>query len=143
MIKAKAAILKSLGNWTYDEFSIPDPGKDRAIIKIIKSGICSTDVVRSMEKGFYSYPIVPGHEMLGYVYKLGSQNNILKEGDKVCVYPLITRCSDDTCCGGCNTVYGIGKAPNLCSNYDFLGSRSHGGYAEFVSSPIKNLVKVK
>ena len=142
MIKAKAALLKSLGNWTYDEISIPDPGKDRAIIKIIKSGICSTDVVRSMEKGFYSYPIVPGHEMLGYVYKLGSQNNSLKEGDKVCVYPLITRCSDDTCCGGCNTVYGIAKAPNLCSNYDFLGSRSHGGYAEFVSSPIKNLVKV-
>ena len=79
MIKAKAAILKSLGNWTYDEISIPDPGKDRAIIKIIKSGICSTDVVRSMEKGFYSYPIVPGHEMLGYVYKLGSQNNSLKQ----------------------------------------------------------------
>ena len=142
MIKAKAALLKSLGNWTYDEIIIPNPGKDRAIIKILKSGICSTDVVRSMEVGFYSYPIVPGHEMLGYVYKLGSQNNSLKEGDKVCVYPLITKCSDDTCCGGCNTVYGIGKAPNLCSNYDFLGSRSHGGYAEFVSSPIKNLVKI-
>lgn len=142
MIKAKAALLKSLGNWTYDEIIIPDPGKDRAIIKILKSGICSTDVVRSMEVGFYSYPIVPGHEMLGHVYKLGSQNNNLKEGDKVCVYPLITKCSDDTCCGGCNTVYGIGKAPNLCSSYDFLGSRSHGGYAEFVSSPIKNLVKV-
>ncbi len=142
MIKAKAALLKSLGNWTYDEIIIPNPGKDRAIIKILKSGICSTDVVRSMEVGFYSYPIVPGHEMLGHVYKLGSQNNNLKEGDKVCVYPLITKCSDDTCCGGCNTVYGIGKAPNLCSNYDFLGSRSHGGYAEFVSSPIKNLVKV-
>ena len=142
MIKAKAALLKSLGNWTYDEIIIPNPGKDRAIIKILKSGICSTDVVRSMEVGFYSYPIVPGHEMLGHVYKLGSQNKNLKEGDKVCVYPLITKCSDDTCCGGCNTVYGIGKAPNLCSNYDFLGSRSHGGYAEFVSSPIKNLVKV-
>ena len=142
MIKAKAALLKSLGNWTYDEIIIPDPGKDRAIIKILKSGICSTDVVRSMEVGFYSYPIVPGHEMLGHVYKLGSQNNNLKEGDKVCVYRLITKCSDDTCCGGCNTVYGIGKAPNLCAGYDFLGSRSHGGYAEFVSSPIKNLVKV-
>jgi len=142
MIKAKAAVLKGLGNWDYDEIIIPNPGKDRAVIKIIKSGICSTDVVRSMEFGFYSYPIVPGHEMLGSIYKLGSKHETLKEGDKVCVYPLITRCLDKSCCGGCNSVYGINKAPNLCSDYDFLGSRSHGGYAEFVSSPINNLVKV-
>ena len=142
MIKAKAAVLKGLGNWIYDEINISDPTKDRAIIKIVKSGICSTDVVRSMEFGFYSYPIVPGHEMFGYIYKLGSKHNNLKEGDKVCVYPLITKCLDSSCCGGCNSVYGVNKAPNLCSDYDFLGSRSHGGYAEYVSSPIINLVKV-
>jgi len=142
MIKAKAAVLKGLGNWTYDEIDIQEPNKDHAIIKILKSGICSTDVVRSMLFGFYTYPIVPGHEMLGYVYKLGSKANGLKEGDKVCVYPLITKCTDEYCCGGAHSVYGVTKAPNLCSDYDFLGSRSHGGYAEFVSSPIKNLVKV-
>ena len=142
MLKAKAAVLKGLGNWTYDEINIPEPNKDQAIIKILKSGICSTDVVRSMVFGFYSYPIVPGHEMFGYVYKLGSKVNGMKEGDKVCVYPLITKCTDDVCCGGVHSVYGITKAPNLCSSYDFLGSRSHGGYSEYVSSPIKNLVKV-
>ena len=142
MIKAKAAVLKSLGNWEYGEIQIPNPGKDRAIVKIINCGICSTDVVRSMQNGFYSYPIVPGHEMLGHIYKLGGQLKGLKEGDKVCVYPLITKCSDDNCCGHLNSVYGFGKAPNLCSKYDFLGSRSHGGYAEYVSTPIENLVKV-
>ncbi len=142
MKKVKAAVLKNLGEWTYDEISVPEPEKDRAVIKIVKSGICSTDVIRSMEFGFYSYPIVPGHEMFGYIYKLGSKVDNLKEGDKVCVYPLITKCTHISCCGDCNTVYGVGKAPNLCSDYDFLGSRSHGGYAEFVSSPIKNLVKV-
>ena len=142
MIKAKAAVLKGLGDWAYDEIDIPEPNKNRAIIKILKSGICSTDVVRSMVFGFYSYPIVPGHEMLGYVYKLGSKVNGLKEGDKVCVYPLITKCTDESCCGGTHSVYGVTKAPNLCSDYDFLGSRSHGGYAEYVSSPINNLVKV-
>ena len=57
-------------------------------------------------------------------------------------HSLITKCLDDNCCGHCISVYGLGKAPNLCSNYDFLGSRSHGGYAEYVSSPIKNLIKV-
>ena len=142
MIKSKAAILKGLGEWIYDEIEIPEPDKSRAIIRIIRSGICSTDVVRSMEFGFYSYPIVPGHEMLGEIYKLGSKHRFLKEGDKVCVYPLTTKCHDDSCCGGIHSVYGVNKAPNLCSSYDFLGSRSHGGYAEYVSSPINNLVKV-
>ncbi len=142
MIKAKAAVLKNLGHWEYDEIQIPNPTSDRAIIKIINCGICSTDVVRSMEKGFYSYPIVPGHEMLGYIYKLGKSSEVFKEGDKVCVYPLITKCTDDNCCGHSHNVYGVGKAPNLCSEYDFLGSRSHGGYAEYVLAPIKNLVKV-
>ena len=141
MIKSKAAVLKSLGNWHYDEITLEEPNKDQAIVKIIKSGICSTDVVRSMEFGFYSYPIVPGHEMLGRIYKISSTNKNFKEGDKVCIYPLITKCSGD-CCNSCNTVYGIAKAPNLCSDYDFLGSRSHGGYSEYVSTPIKNLVKV-
>ena len=45
MIKSKAAILKGLGDWIYDEIEIPEPDKSRAIIRIIKSGICSTDVV--------------------------------------------------------------------------------------------------
>ena len=50
--------------------------------------------------------------------KLADVDN-LKEGDKVCVYPLITKCTHISCCGDCNTVYGVGKAPNLCSDYDF------------------------
>lgn len=142
MIKARAAVLKGLGDWIYDEIVISEPDKSKAIIKIIKSGICSTDIVRSMQIGFYSYPIVPGHEMIGRIYKIGSKTEGFKEGDKVAIYPLITKCTDDYCCGGAHTVYGEGKAPNLCSNYDFLGSRSHGGYAEYVSTPIRNLIKI-
>ena len=120
MIKSRAAVLRGLGDWRYEEIDIKNPNKDQAIIKISKSGICSTDVVRSMQFGFYSYPIVPGHEMYGYIYKLGSKTKNLKEGDKVCVYPLITKCKDITCCGNSHTIYGIGKAPNLCSDYDCL-----------------------
>ena len=70
MIKSKSSILKSLGVWDYDEIKIPEPNHDQAIVKIISCGICSTDIVRSMQTGFYSYPIVPGHEMIGKIYKL-------------------------------------------------------------------------
>ena len=93
-----------------------------------------------MKVGFYSYPIVPGHEMVGTVYKLGKKCKDIKEGDNVCVYPLITKCSptNDLSC----TCSDLDQTPNLCSDYDFLGSRSHGGYSEFVLSPVENLVKI-
>ena len=142
MIKSKSSILKSLGKWNYDEIKISEPNQDQAIVKIISCGICSTDIVRSMKTGFYLYPIVPGHEMIGNVYKLGEKNSFLKEGDKVCIYPLITKCTDDYCCAQVHGLYGYGRAANLCSDYDFLGSRSHGGYSEYVLSPIRNLVKI-
>ena len=142
MIKSKSSILKGLGEWDYDEINVPQPSHEQTIVKIISCGICSTDIVRSMKTGFYSYPIVPGHEMIGIVYKLGGKNSILKEGDKVCVYPLITKCVDEYCCSHSHGIYGYGKVPNLCTDYDFLGSRSHGGYSEYVLSPTKNLVKI-
>lgn len=142
MIKSKAAVLKSIGNWSYEEIEIPEIKPEEALIKTIHSGICSTDIYRSMQSGFYSYPIVPGHEMFGYIYKLGKKNVNLKEGDKVCIYPLINKCQSIDCCGKIHGPYGFGKYPNVCSKYDFLGSRSNGGYSEYILSPTKNLVKV-
>ena len=141
MIKSKSAILKSLGNWDYDEISVQDPNSEAAVIKVIQCGICSTDVIRSMEVGFYNYPIVPGHEIVGRIFKLGNNKSSLKEGDKVCVYPLIP-CESKDCCGVSVSAYGLQENPNLCTKYDFLGSRSHGGYSEYVLAPIKNLVKI-
>ena len=141
MIYSKSALLKGLGDWDYDEISIPNPNKDQVLVKVTQCGICSTDVVRSMEVGFYNYPIVPGHEIIGKVYKIGNNKSGYKEGDKVCVYPLIT-CGSSDCCGDSISAYGFQKNPNLCSKYDFLGSRSHGGYSEYILAPIKSLVKI-
>jgi L-iditol 2-dehydrogenase len=79
-------------------------------------------------------------KLLEKYLKLEKINKGLKEGDKVCVYPLIT-CGSPDCCGNSISAYGLQKNPNLCSKYDFLGSRSHGGYSEYVLAPIKSLVK--
>jgi len=129
----KVSILKQLKDWKYTDIPTPKKiGKNKAIVKISLSGICSTDVLRSMKTGFYSYPVVPGHEMIGTIDKIAI-NNSLKKGDRVAVYPLIS-------CGKC--IHCKKNNPNLCDNYDFLGSRSNGGYAEYVLSPIKNLIKI-
>ena len=58
MLISKSAVVKDLGKWEYDEIKINDPNLDQALIKIEGCGICSTDIVRSMQAGFYFYPIV-------------------------------------------------------------------------------------
>ena len=130
----KASLLKNFKKWEYTDINIPsNVNSTKALIKITLSGICSTDIVRSIETGFYFYPIVPGHEMVGIVEKINKKNKLLKKGDRVAVYPLIP-------CKKCQ--YCKNGSPNLCDNYDFLGSRSNGGYAEYVIAPIKNLIKI-
>ncbi len=130
----KASYLKKLKKWTYSEIPVPSNYDESkyAIVKTSLNGICSTDILRSMKTGFYNYPIVPGHEIIGSVYKIKSSTKF-KLGDRVAVYPLI-QCKK---CKYCKNQY-----PNLCDNYSFLGSRTNGGYAEYVLTPIENLIKI-
>ena len=77
--------------------SVPDPkiepGRD-AIIKVTACAICGSDlhlfdgVMPSMEKGD-----VLGHETMGEVVEVGSENNRLKVGDRV-VVPFTISCGE-------------------------------------------------
>ncbi|MBF0104009.1 MAG: galactitol-1-phosphate 5-dehydrogenase [Deltaproteobacteria bacterium] len=129
----KAAVLNAIQKWEYREMAIPECGPDDFLLQTKVSGICVTDVLRSMKTGFYHYPIVPGHEFCGVVYETGRNVTTLKKGDRVAVYPLIP-CKQ---CGPC-----LGQNYNLCNNYNFLGSRTHGGHAEYVLCPAENAVKL-
>src|SRR3989338_10848687 len=117
----KAAVLEGLKQWSYQDFSRPTCGAKEVIIQVMRASICSTDVVRSMETGFYHYPIIPGHEFCGIISEIGSDVKNVRIGDRVAVYPLIA-CKK---CLACRKGH-----PNLCNSYNFLGSRTHGGYAE-------------
>ena len=129
----QAAVLEALGRWKYDKMPVPQCGEDDVIIQTMRSGICSTDVVRSMKTGFYKYPIVPGHEFCGVVVEKGKNVTNVETDDAVAVYPLIP-------CRKCRPCL-MGRF-NLCDSYDFLGSRNHGGYAEFVKCPSETMVKI-
>ena len=77
--------------------TVPDPkiehGRD-AIIKVTACAICGSDlhlfdgVMPSMEKGD-----VLGHETMGEVVEVGSENNKLKIGDRV-VVPFTISCGE-------------------------------------------------
>ena len=129
----QAAVLESFGNWRYKKVPVPECGDDEVIVQTQRSGICSTDVIRSMKTGFYFYPIIPGHEFCGIVVDKGRNVDNMEVDEHVAVYPLIP-CKK---CVPCSK----GKY-NLCDKYDFLGSRRDGGHAEFVKCPRETLVKI-
>ena len=129
----KAYVLHAVNDLRYDEIEIPKCPKGWAIVKVMASGVCSSDIARVFTKGTYNFPTIPGHEFAGEVYSVGDQQDALLLGKKVGVFPLIP-CRD---CAQCSK-----KHYEMCVNYDYVGSRRDGGYAEFVAVPVWNLIEL-
>ncbi len=130
----KAAVLHAIGDLRYEDIPIPETKQGFALIKVKASGVCGSDIPRVMKKGAYSFPLIPGHEFAGEIAKLNDENSSkFKVGDRVTVFPLIP-------CGKCPYCQ-IGEYAQ-CDDYDYLGSRRDGGFAEYVNVPINNLVLI-
>ncbi|WP_196596185.1 galactitol-1-phosphate 5-dehydrogenase [Pectinatus frisingensis] len=127
----KAAVLKNIGTLEIEEVPIPVLGENDALVKVSACGICGSDLPRILTKGTYHFPTIPGHEFGGRVQKVGSEKYNELVGLKVAVNPLIPCHHCDMC--------EIGKFAQ-CEQYDFLGSRSDGGFAEYVRVPVANLI---
>jgi len=85
----KAAVLHKIGDLRYEEVEIPRLKEGEALIKVKACGVCGSDIPRVMEKGTYSFPLIPGHELSGEVVKIKGTPQGFKEGDRVAVFPLI------------------------------------------------------
>ena len=130
----KSAVLHAIGDIRYEDVSIPKPKAGEALIRIRSAGVCGSDIPRVMKKGTYVFPLIPGHEFSGEVAEIFKDSyTSVKIGDRVAVFPLIP-------CGKCAYCQ-IGEYAQ-CDDYDYLGSRRDGGFAEYVVSPIENLVPV-
>lgn len=63
----------------------PGPlGDEQVEIEVLYCGICHSDVAMvTNEWGFSSYPLVPGHEAIGRVSRLGRNAKVVREGQMV------------------------------------------------------------
>lgn len=113
-----------------------EPTERDVQIGILFCGICHSDVhlVRNEWSGFMPtvYPIVPGHEIVGRVTKVGSAVTRYIEGDLVGVGCLV---DSDQSCPACK-----GDLEQLCPNQTLtynspdrhLGGVTYGGYSESI-----------
>ncbi len=127
----RAQILKGIGEIEYTEVEKPVPGCDEALVRITRCGICGSDIPRIYKTGAHNMPLIPGHEMTGVVEACARRPELV--GKRVGIFPLIP-CHNCIQCS--NGHY------EMCTNYDYLGSRSDGGFAEYVKVPVWNLLSI-
>lgn len=129
----KAYVLHDIGQLKYEEIPEPECPKGWGIVRVKAAGICSSDIPRIFDKGTYHFPTIPGHEFSGIVEKVANEDQKEWIGKRVGVFPLIP-------CRRCEQCQ-IGHY-EMCSDYDYLGSRRDGGFAEYVAVPVWNLMEL-
>lgn len=127
----KACVLHEIGNIKVEEVPTPSPGKGEVLIKIKASGVCGSDIPRVFSKGTYHFPTIPGHEFAGQIIEVGESVDKGLIGKKASVFPMLPCMKCDAC--------QIGEYAQ-CNDYNYFGSRCDGGFAEYISVPIWNLV---
>ena len=118
MSAMQAAVVKEFGSpLTVEEYPLPTPGPGQALVKLIATGVCHTDLHAA--EGDWpvkpSPPFVPGHEGVGDVVAVGDGVRNLAVGDRVGNAWLWSACGD---CEFCRTGW-----ETLCE------SQQNGGYS--------------
>eukprot|EP01022_Parablepharisma_sp_SALTPOND_P016509 TRINITY_DN2437_c0_g1_i1.p1 TRINITY_DN2437_c0_g1~~TRINITY_DN2437_c0_g1_i1.p1 ORF type:complete len:437 (+),score=19.78 TRINITY_DN2437_c0_g1_i1:133-1443(+) len=119
--------------WGYDNpkgpikrlyFKLPELGENEVRVKVLYTGLCHSDVSKCLGEWGNTklYPIVPGHEVIGEVEKVGSNVKNFKPGDKV-GHGIFRQC-----CGRCECCKT--SDDNICMNVDpFTYDPYLGGYS--------------
>ena len=131
--KMKANRLYGIKDLRFEEVDMPELKEDEVLVKVKACGICGSDVNRYFTSGTYHYPTIIGHEFSGVVAGVQNKEDEPLIGQRVGVFPLKPCFSCDQCKKG---------NYELCSHYDYLGSRCDGGFAEYVAVPKWNLIKL-
>ncbi len=101
----------------------PRPAHGEVLVKVAACGVCRTDLhVVDGELTDPKLPIVPGHEIVGRVVKVGPDVTAFSPGDRVGI-PWLGKT-----CGVCR--YCRSGHENLCDAPGFTGYQIDGGYAD-------------
>jgi propanol-preferring alcohol dehydrogenase len=108
-----------------EERSRPEPAPGQVLVQVHACGVCRTDLhVVDGELTDPHLPIVPGHEVVGVVAKLGEGVERFALDQRVGIPWLGQTCGS---CGFC-----ISGRENLCDEARFTGYQLDGGYADYL-----------
>ncbi len=138
-MNAMKALVKSRpepGIWM-EEVAVSACGPNDALIRIVKTAICGTDIHiinwDAWSRKTIPVPMVVGHEFSGVVEKVGPEVRGLAPGDRVSAEGHVT-------CGHCRNCR-AGKR-HLCRNTVGVGVDRPGCFAEYLCVPAGNVFKL-
>jgi propanol-preferring alcohol dehydrogenase len=112
----------------YTDAEMPEPGEGEIRVRVHACGVCRTDLhVIEGELPPRKSPVIPGHQVVGAVEKLGKNAGRFAIGARVGAAWLHK--TDGTC------EYCRSGAENLCNAPEFTGYTVNGGYAEYIVAP--------
>ena len=130
------ALVKSQpkpGLWLED-VSEPEPGINDVLIRVLKTGICGTDLhIYEWDEWAQStipVPLIIGHEFVGEITEVGSNVADIQPGD-------IVSGEGHVVCGRCRNC--LAGRRHLCANTVGIGVNSPGAFAEFIVLPVTNI----
>jgi len=102
----------------------PIPGEKEVLVKVSACGICHTELDEIEGRvPPTKFPVVPGHEIVGRVEKLGPGASRFKVGDRVGIAWI------NWACGRCH--FCLKGEENLCEEARWTGKDADGGYAQY------------
>lgn len=107
------------------EVPTPVPGPDEVVIQVACCGVCHTELDEIEGRTPPpSFPVIPGHQVIGYVEKCGPGVTRFHEGERVGVAWIFSAC------GQCE--YCLAGLENLCPGFKATGRDVNGGYAGYM-----------
>lgn len=112
----------------------PHPKSNEVLVEVRACALNHLDVwVRSGLPGIkISLPHILGNDISGVVRVVGELVNWVNTGDEVMLHPGVS-------CGHCSAC--LAGRDNMCPDYDILGYRRDGGYAQLVVAPGVNVIR--
>jgi propanol-preferring alcohol dehydrogenase len=131
----KAMVLKRSTNLAENrsplelvDLPVPVPQSREILIKVSICGVCHTELDEIEGRTPPTkYPIIPGHQIVGRVARLGNNAGTFKINERVGIAWI------NSACGSCK--FCTSGRENLCDNFIATGRDADGGYAEYTTVP--------
>jgi len=138
------AVRSSKDNLAPYRFERRDPRADDVVVDILFCGVCHSDIHNARNDwGGASYPMVPGHEIVGRVASVGAKVARFKAGDLVGVGCMVDSCQH---CKPC--LRGLEQYCDEGSTYTYNGidrrdrTPTYGGYSDKIVVTDKFVLKI-
>jgi L-iditol 2-dehydrogenase len=129
----KAAVLHATNQFVYEEIALPQLGENDVKVQVMAAGICGSDTHKMASEWKYPLPAIMGHEFSGIITEKGASVRNVEIGDRVAVIPFLPCYTCEHCQRG---------HFSLCDDHGMIGSKSFGGFAEYVNVPAMNVLKI-